>query len=71
MTDSEQVLSRMTMQQAENMLLPHGFSKAHRSYLVNRSLINKIEKHQLTLDKETVPIGSTFYDALILELSKP
>tara|TARA_R110001592_G_scaffold336037_1_gene621183 strand:- start:1179 stop:1847 length:669 start_codon:yes stop_codon:yes gene_type:complete len=68
-TENEQVLSRMTMQQAENALLPQGFLKTHRSFLVNRAFINKIEKHQLSIGKEVIPISSIYYQLLVEAIS--
>lgn len=64
-TESEQVLSRMTMQQAEDLLLPQGFLKTHRSFLVNKTFINKIEKHQLSIGSEIIPISSIYYQLLV------
>lgn len=69
MTESEQVLSRMTMQQAEDVLLPQGFLKCHRSFLVNRFFINKIEKHQLSIGSEVIPISSIYYQLLVEAIS--
>ena len=57
------------MQQAENMLVNQGFLKAHRSFLVNTNFVNKIEKHQVTIGKEEIPIGGGYYESLILALS--
>ena len=68
-TESEQVLSRMTMQQAEDVLLPQGFLKTHRSFLVNRAFINKIEKHQLSIGKEVIPISCIYYQLLVEAIS--
>tara|TARA_R110000796_G_scaffold96719_1_gene203027 strand:- start:454879 stop:455547 length:669 start_codon:yes stop_codon:yes gene_type:complete len=67
--ENEQVLSRMTMQQAEDVLLPQGFLKTHRSFLVNRAFINKIEKHQLSIGKEVIPISSIYYQLLVEAIS--
>ncbi|KYG81567.1 LytTR family two component transcriptional regulator [Roseivirga ehrenbergii] len=68
-TESEQVLSRMTMQQAEDLLLPQGFLKTHRSFLVNKTFINKIEKHQLSIGSEIIPISSIYYQLLVEAIS--
>jgi len=68
-TESEQVLSRMTMQQAEDLLLPQGFLKTHRSFLVNKTFINKIEKHQLSIGSEVIPISSIYYQLLVEAIS--
>tara|TARA_A100000171_G_scaffold38775_1_gene38214 strand:+ start:53 stop:721 length:669 start_codon:yes stop_codon:yes gene_type:complete len=68
-TESEQVLSRMTMQQAEDLLLPQSFLKTHRSFLVNKAFINKIEKHQLSIGSEVIPISSIYYQLLVEAIS--
>lgn len=68
-TESEQVLSRMTTQQAEDLLLPHGFLKCHRSFLVNKAFINKIERHQLSIGKDIIPISSIYYQMLVEAIS--
>ena len=68
-TENEQVLSRMTMQQAEDVLLRQGFLKTHRSFLVNRAFINKIEKHQLSIGSEVIPISSIYYQLLVEAIS--
>ena len=64
-TEEEQVLPRMTMQEAENLLLPKGFLKTHRSFLVNKAFINKVEKHQLTIGDDLIPISYNYYGELI------
>jgi DNA-binding LytR/AlgR family response regulator len=62
---NEQVLPRMTMQEAENLLLPKGFIKTHRSFLVNKAFINKVEKHQLTMGEDLIPVSANYYQELI------
>jgi DNA-binding LytR/AlgR family response regulator len=64
-SDKDIVLSRMTMQEAEVRFLTFGFKKTHRSFLVNPRMIDKIEKHQLTIGSETIPISSAYYPSLI------
>jgi len=61
---NEKILSRMTLSEVEN-LLPKGFFKTHRSFIVNSSKITKIERHQVTLANKTAPVSSTYYDALL------
>jgi two-component system LytT family response regulator len=62
---SEQVMPRMTMQEAESLLLPKGFIKTHRSFLVNKAFINKVEKHQLTIGNDFIPISVNYYQELV------
>jgi len=67
-TKEEQVLPRMTMQEAENLLLPKGFFKTHRSFLVNKDFINKVEKHQLTIGDDLIPVSANYYQELVESL---
>jgi two-component system LytT family response regulator len=64
-THNDQVLPRMTMQEAEGLLLPKGFIKTHRSFLVNKAFINKVEKHQLTIGNDVIPISVNYYQELV------
>ena len=59
----EKILSRMTLAETEK-LLPSYFVKTHRSFVINTQKIQKIEKHQVTLESKTAPVSSSFYDAL-------
>lgn len=64
----EKILSRMTLSEVEN-LLPKGFIKTHRSFIINSQKIDKIERHQVTLANKTAPISSTYYDAVLQTIS--
>ncbi|HLW19061.1 MAG TPA: LytTR family DNA-binding domain-containing protein [Cyclobacteriaceae bacterium] len=57
-------LSRMTFSEAE-ALLNKNFIRVHRSFIVNKEKITKIERHQLTLGQSLVPIGSSYADNLL------
>ncbi|MFD2035926.1 LytR/AlgR family response regulator transcription factor [Belliella marina] len=60
----EKILSRMTLAETEN-LLPSYFIKTHRSFIVNKSKIEKIEKHQVTLQNKTAPVSGSYYEILM------
>ena len=61
--EGEKHLSRMTFGEAET-LLDKNFVRVHRSFIVNKDKITKIERHQLTLGQAVVPIGSSYADNL-------
>lgn len=65
----EEILSRMTLSETER-LLPSTFVKTHRSFVANLSYIQKIERHQITLNGKSIPISSTFYEPLMEEIAK-
>lgn len=62
----EKILSRMTFSEAE-ALLTKDFVRVHRSFIVNKEKITKIERHQLTLGRSLVPIGSNYADNLLVK----
>lgn len=53
-------LSRMSMAEAENILPADNFVRIHRSYLVAKSALNKIERHQVHLAGHILPVGETY-----------
>lgn len=62
----EKIMSRMTFSEAE-ALLTKDFIRVHRSFIVNREKITKIERHQLALGRSLVPIGSNYADNLLVK----
>lgn len=67
-THSQKVLCRMKMSEAEALLSGDSFVKVHRSYIVSKAEIIKVEKHQLHLKDETIPVSQTYYDELVAKL---
>ncbi|GAB3917902.1 LytR/AlgR family response regulator transcription factor [Mucilaginibacter boryungensis] len=65
LADGRRILSRLTM--ADTMiLLPAGvFVRVHRSYIVNKNKIDRIERHQLHIAGQVVPVSSSFDPGLI------
>ncbi len=65
----QQIMTRMKMSEAEALLPEDDFLKTHRSYLVNRAFIEKIERHQLLATTHQIPISQTYYEDLISLIS--
>lgn len=65
----QKILSRMTLSETE-LLLPSHFIKTHRSYLVNTHKIEKVERHQVSLQGKNAPVSNGFYDDLLAKLNK-
>ncbi|NOT73551.1 MAG: response regulator transcription factor [Cyclobacteriaceae bacterium] len=59
------ILSRSTFAEAVNLLPAGRFIRVHRSYIVSIDKIDKIEKHQVTVGKVTIPVS----EAYVTELS--
>jgi len=63
----QKVMSRMTLSEIEK-LLPSFFIRTHRSFLANKTHVNKVEKHQLHLHGFPVPVSSSYLDHVMEKL---
>lgn len=64
MTEKEKVKSRMTMQEAMEILPKERFTQIHRSFIVNLSKVFTISANQLHLNKKALPIGRSYKEAV-------
>jgi DNA-binding LytR/AlgR family response regulator len=58
--DAKQVITRMTMTEAEGMLPKRFFLRIHRSFIVSVSKISKVDKRSVWLNGKELPIGQTY-----------
>lgn len=58
--ENKRLLSRMTISEASDMLPADKFVRVHRSYIVARDRIDKIERHQLCIKGNFVPVGASY-----------
>lgn len=58
--EDKKLLSRMTIGEASEMLPSDSFIRVHRSYIVAKNKIDKIERHQVIIGKNEVPVGASF-----------
>jgi two-component system LytT family response regulator len=63
----QKVMSRMTLSEIEK-LLPSFFIRTHRSFLANKLLITKVEKHQLHIKGFPIPVSSSYIDQVMEKL---
>jgi len=61
---TEKILSRLTLAEIEKSL-PSYFLRTHRSYIVNANLVEKTERHQLSLGNFIAPISSSYMDQVM------
>ncbi len=66
----KKVLSRSTFTEVINLLPADHFVRVHRSYIVSTCKIDKVERHQVTMGKETLPVSDAFRHDLINALGK-
>lgn len=60
----QQVLSRMTISECEELLPVGRFIRIHRSFIAAIDKVKKIERHQLTVNDNILPIGSSYADTI-------
>ena len=64
------ILSRSTFNEAINQLPADKFIRIHRSYLVSVNKVDKMEKHQLTINKDRIPVGEAYSQNLSAIVNK-
>ena len=62
--DNKSVLSRITMQNAIDLLPTANFKRTHRSYIVSLNHITKIEKRILWINEISIPLGSQYIEEI-------
>ncbi len=59
-TDKQKILSRLTMGEAEAMLPGPQFIRVHRSYIVAKKQITKINKTSVWVKQHELPVGASY-----------
>ena len=62
--EDKKLLTRMTITEASDMLPPEKFVRVHRSYIVAKDRIDKIERHQVCIKGNEVPVGASYMQQL-------
>lgn len=60
------VVSRMTITEVESLLPPGQFIRIHRSFIAAVNKIDKIERHQVTVNGAILPVGNSYYQNINL-----
>lgn len=64
---TRRLLARLTMQEVLVLLPPGQFARVHRSFVVATAHVDRIERHQLHVQGQPVPLGAAYQDGLRLE----
>ncbi|PKV75960.1 LytR/AlgR family response regulator transcription factor [Pontibacter ramchanderi] len=64
LADGRKLLSRMTIQELSEQLPADSFVRVHRSYIVSKKQIDKIERHQVCIKGNEVPVGASYMQQL-------
>lgn len=62
-TENDKIMVLQTMKQMQEQLSPKGFMRIHKSYIVAKQHIKKIEKASVEVMDKEIPIGSTYREA--------
>jgi|ERR1022692_2334562 DNA-binding LytR/AlgR family response regulator len=60
----QKILSRLTMSEAEELLPSSAFIRTHRSYIVSKKQITKIEKSAIWVKQVCLPVGAGYADKI-------
>jgi two-component system LytT family response regulator len=60
MTDGRRIMSRLTIAEVVSLLPAELFARVHRSYIVNKNKVDRIERHQLHIGQNVIPVGGAF-----------
>lgn len=60
----KKVLTRSTFMEATNLLPPDKFVRIHRSFIVSVEKIDKVERHQVTIQNIKVPVSGAYREEL-------
>ena len=62
--ENKKIPSRLTMAEAEALLPAASFVRVHRSYIVSKNHIQKIDKRNIWIRSTEIPIGSAYVTAI-------
>lgn len=58
--ENSKLLTRMTISDMENSLPKSSFIRVHRSHIVNREHVDRIERHQVWIKGEAIPVSENY-----------
>ena len=58
--NGQKILSRMTINEAEALLPADKFIRIHRSFIVAVQKVERLERHQVWVQKTAIPLGVTY-----------
>ncbi|WP_270087493.1 LytR/AlgR family response regulator transcription factor [Sphingobacterium sp. SYP-B4668] len=68
---SKKILVRMTFKESLELLPPHDFIQIHRSYIVNIKLIDKLERHLISISGHRIPVSGAYLSDTKERLKSP
>lgn len=69
-TNSQEIMTLMTMDDVLEKLPSDRFFRIHRSYIVAAKHITLIERHQVRVNKKSIPIGNLYREGFLKAIQK-
>ncbi len=66
---NKKIISRLTMSEAEVLLSASSFIRIHRSYIVSKKHITKIEKNSVWIKQTELPVGASYINEVAKMIS--
>jgi len=66
--DKERLVVPRTLKHMEEELLGHGFTRVHRSYLVNTSMVERIGRNSVHLHSIEIPLSDSHRQSMLAQL---
>jgi DNA-binding LytR/AlgR family response regulator len=67
-TEKEKIITRENMGVMEQQLPPDVFLRIHKSFIINMNRIRTVSYDEITLEKETLPVGRTYRNDVMQRL---
>lgn len=59
-TKTQSISSRMTLAECTELLPQKQFIRIHRSFIINRDALDKLERHQVTIQGYVLPVAASY-----------
>lgn len=67
---SKPIITRLSMKLLEERLMPFGFLRTHRSYIVSVNSISSVQRSLISIGDKVLPVGENYRDVLMHTISK-
>ena len=69
-TRQQRIMTLLNMTEVLDLLPAERFLRIHKSYVINVEQVDIIEKHQLIINKEKIPVGVTYREQVYRQLGQ-
>jgi DNA-binding LytR/AlgR family response regulator len=70
-TRQQRIMTLLNMSEVMDLLPSERFLRVHKSYVINTDQVDVIERHQVVINKQNIPVGVTYRDQVFKKLGNP